>query len=187
MGRIFRTALATLSALALSACRLGDPSTMLVAMSAHTDHPVVVTAMVVNGQAVEMIPAVVRGVAENGPESRNEGGWLLGYPSGKPGLMQLDLTWVELPAGAAYRASIEVPLKALSKSGSGARSLRPVFAPGGLLLMGSDSATADIVRLCATRTPAADVDYAATPRQLPGLFEALETARLASAATDCSD
>lgn len=193
MSGILRALLVVTCALTLSACRFGDPGTMLISMSAYTDRPVVVTEMAVNGQAVPLVPAVVRGRADTGRPDGSSGGWLLGYPPGKSGVMQLDLAWVELPKGAAYRTTLQVPLDALETSGSGAAAFMPVFAPGGLLVIASDpvpksasdTTTRDVARICGKRTPAADVNYAATPRELPELFEALEAALSTPAASEC--
>lgn len=193
MKRLLQGIILTSAVLAVSACRMGEPGTMFLSMSAYTDRPVVVTEMSVNGQALNMTPRVVRGRADTNRPREHAGGALLTYPAGAGGQMQLDLTWVELPSGAGYRAAAEVPLDKLETDGSGAAAFMPVFAPGGLLIVasdpvpqsGSDTATRDIVRVCATRTAAADKDYTQTPGELPGLREALASARSGPAESEC--
>lgn len=193
MTRLLLGCLLTLGALALSGCRMGEPGTMFLSMSAYTDRPVVVTGISVNGQPLDMTPRVVRGRADTNRPREHAGGALLSYPAGAAGQMQLDLTWVELPSGAGYRAAAAVPLEGLETDGSGAAAFMPVFAPGGLLIVasdpmpqsGSDTRTRDIVRLCATRATGADKDYAQNPGELPGLREALASARGGPVESEC--
>lgn len=177
-----KSALAALLALlALPGCQ-GDPDQMFLSFAAFTDRPVVLTAMAVNGQPMGLVPMVVQGRADTLPR-HGGGGLLLGYPSGSSGQMALDMAWVDLPSGQAYRAAVTLPLSALEVSASGAVELQSIFAPSGLLIIGSDPLPEsaddlrirDVARLCATRAPEADHDYTATPTELPGLFEALET------------
>ena len=193
MTRLLQGILLTLGVLVASGCRMGGPGTMFLSMSAYTDRPVVVTDISVNGQSLDMTPRVVRGRADTNRPREHAGGALLSYPAGADGQMQLDLTWVELPSGAGYRAAAEVPLDALEQDSSGAAAFMPVFAPGGLLIVasdpmpqsGSDTRTRDIVRLCATRTAAADKNFTQTPGELPGLREALASARSGPAESEC--
>lgn len=193
MMRLLQGVLLTILALSVSGCRMGGPGTMFLSMSAYTDRPVVVTEITVNGQALDMTPRVVRGRADTNRPREHAGGALLSYPAGSGGQMQLDLTWVELPSGAGYRAAATVPLDRLETDGSGAAAFMPVFGPGGLLIVasdpmpksGSDTRTRDIVRLCATRTQAADRNYAQTPGELPGLREALATAQASPVESEC--
>ena len=193
MTRLLQGILLTLGVLAVSGCRMGGPGTMFLSMSAYTDRPVVVTDISVNGQSLDMTPRVVRGRADTNRPQEHAGGALLSYPAGADGQMQLDLTWVELPSGAGYRAAAELPLDALEKDSSGAAAFMPVFAPGGLLIVasdpmpqsGSDTRTRDIVRLCATRTAAADKNFTQNPGELPGLREALASARSGPAESEC--
>lgn len=193
MTRMLKGALLTFAALAVSACRMGAPGTMFLSMSAYTDRPVVVTEISVNGRSLDMTPRVVRGRADTNRPREHTGGALLSYPAGAGGQMQLDLTWVELPSGTGYRAAAEVPVDGLERDSSGAAAFMPVFAPGGLLIVasdpmpqsGSDTRKRDIVRLCATRTVAADKDFAQNPGELPGLREALASARTGPAQSEC--
>ncbi len=185
--------LLALGVLAISGCRMGDPDTMFLSMSAYTDRPVVVTEISVNGHSLDMTPRVVRGRADTNRPREHAGGSLLSYPVGDIGQMQLALTWVELPSGEGYRAATEVPLDGLQTDGSGAVSFMPVFAPGGLLIVasdpmpqsGSDMRARDIVRLCGTRASAADKNYAGDPGELPGLREALASARTNPVESEC--
>tara|TARA_R110000737_G_scaffold111883_1_gene144911 strand:- start:406 stop:978 length:573 start_codon:yes stop_codon:yes gene_type:complete len=189
---MLRLSLALLATLSLSACRLGQPSQMVLSYSAYTGRPVVLTEMSVNGTAMAMIPAVVNGRADTSKPRVGSLNQLLGYPAGKAGEMQLDMTWVELPSGAAYHAVVQVALKDLQRSSNGVEFM-PVFGPGGLLIIASDPVpkgpgdkiTRDVLRTCATRTPDADRDYAATPRELPALSEALDMVDPSPATSTC--
>lgn len=104
--------------------------------------------------------------------------------------MALEMTWIELSSGQAYRAAATVPLSELEVSASGAVEMQSIFAPSGLLIIGSDPLPEgtddlrirDVARVCGTRAPEADHDYTDTPRELPGLFEAVETLNSAAAA-----
>lgn len=179
---------ALLSLLWLTGC-FGDPGQMFLSFSAFTDRPVVLTAMSVNGRTIELLPLVVQGRAEKLPR-HGGGGWLLSYPAGQSGQMALEMTWIELSSGQAYRAAVTVPLSELEISASGAVEMQSIFAPSGLLIIGSDplpEGTDDlrirnVARVCGTRAPEADHDYTDTPRELPGLFEAVETLNSAAAA-----
>ena len=186
---MIRRCAALLSLLWLTGC-FGDPGQMKLAFSAFTDRPVVLTEMVVNGQPMALLPLVVQGRAERAQPRYGGGGWLLGYPSGQSGQMAVEMTWVELSSGQAYRAAVTVPLSELEVSASGAVEVQSIFAPSGLLIIGSDPLPEgaddlrirDVARVCGTRAPEADHDYIDTPRELPGLFEALETLNSAPAA-----
>ena len=179
--------------LALSACRIGEPRTMFVSMSAYKLRPVVVTQMAVNGAPLRLMPAVVRGKADTNRPRSGSGRQILSYPKGDAGVMQLDVTWVELPAGLAYRAQVSVPLDELEKTGWREIAFMPVFAPGGLLLVTSDPAPKsaddetirDVLRICAARAPDADFDYTIEPGELPGLREALSAALTTPAPSTC--
>lgn len=179
--------------LALSACIVGEPRTMFVSMSAYTLRPVVVTQMAVNGTPLAFFPAVVRGKADTNRPRSGSGRKILSYPQGDAGVMQLDLTWVELPAGLAYRAQVSVPLDELEKRAAQEISFMPVFAPGGLLLVTSDpvpksaddETIRDVLRICATRAPEADFDYTIEPGELPALREALKAALTTPAPSNC--
>lgn len=172
---------ALLSLLWLAGC-FGNPGQMFLSFSAFTDRPVVLTAMSVNGKPMGLLPLVVQGRAET-PPRYGGGGWLLSYPSGQSGQMALELTWVELSSGQAYRAALTVPLSELEVSASGAVEVQSIFAPSGLLIIGSDPLPEsaddlrirDVARVCGTRAPEADHDYTDNPTELPGLFEAVET------------
>lgn len=191
--RFLRVLGVILGLLVLAGCRMGGPDQMFMSMSAYTDRPVVVTRMSVNGRSLDMMPMVVRGRADTNRPRENAGGKMLSYPAGSGGVMRLDLTWVELPAGTGYQAVAQVPLGALERDGTGAAAFMPVFGPGGLLIItsdpmpksASDMTTRDVVRMCGTRTPAADVNYAATPGELPALREALAGARAAPGQSEC--
>lgn len=194
MMAVLRAGFLTFGALSVSGCLMGGPDTMFLSMSAYTDRPVVVTEIAVNGQALNMTPRVVRGRADVNRPREHAGGSLLGYPDGESGEMQLDLTWVELPAGAGYQASATVPLAALEKDSGGAVAFMPVFGPGGLLIVASDpspssasdDATRDVVRLCGERQTAADRNFTDNPGEYPALREALASARTDPAENECN-
>lgn len=168
----------------LSACWGSGAGMMSVSFSAYTNRPIVLTRMMVNGTPMPLIPFVVRGRAEVARPQAGSRRSLLRYPRGKSGLMELDMVWIELPAGTAYSAQVEVPLGALQKGDGAEFEFMPVFAPGGLLIIASDPVPKsasdrtirDVLRHCAVRAPEFDFDYTKEPRELPGLFEALQTA-----------
>ena len=179
---------ALLSLLGLAGC-FGNPGQMFLSFSAFTDRPVVLTAMSVNGKPMGLLPLVVQGRADKLPR-HGGGGLLLSYPSGTSGQMALEMAWIELSSGQAYRAALTVPLSDLEVSASGAVEMQSIFAPSGLLIIGSDPLPEsaddlrirDVARVCGTRAPEADQDYTDNPTELPGLFEALETLITAPAA-----
>lgn len=178
----------------LSACWGSGAGMMSVSFSAYTDRPVVLTRMMVNGTSMPLIPFVIEGRADVARPQDGSRRSLLRYPRGKSGVMELDMVWIELPAGTAYAARVDVPLNALQKGANAALEFMPVFAPGGLLIIASDPVpksasdrtTRDVLRHCADRVPELDFDYTKEPRELPGLFEALQTA-VAMPAPPCQE
>ena len=189
MRRCGRVVLAC-SALAMLAACSGQAH---IGFSAYTDRPVVLTDMSINGKPVPLVPMVVQGRAERLHGRTTGGGMMIGYPAGKWGQLALTLRWVDLPTGQAWSAAVDVPLAQLERSASGAVELMPVFAPGGLLLITSDpipqsaddDRTRDVLRLCASRTPAADQDFTADPTSLPALVEAVATMQRGPAPSSC--
>lgn len=193
MKRLLQGLLLALGLLSVAGCRMGEPGTMFLSMSAYTDRPVVLTEIVVNGQPLDITPRVIRGRADATRPRAHASGMLLSYPAGVRGQMLLEVTWVEIASGAGYSTAAEVPLDRLETSDSGAAEFMPVFAPGGLLIVasdpmpqsGSDTRTRDIVRLCAARATAADKNYALDPGELPGLREALASAQSGPVDSEC--
>lgn len=177
----------------LAACRLGQPSKMAVSFSAYTNRPVVLTEMLVNGTAMTLVPNVVQGRADDYGRELIMGNRMLGYPKGDSGVMQLKLTWIELPHGAAYQAEIQLPLSELEYSSWSGIDFSPIFAPDGLVIIASDPPakkgqkriTRDVARICGTRMPDLDFDYTKDPRELPGLFEALQTTKAPASLSEC--
>lgn len=193
MKRLLHGCFFALGVLSISGCRTGQPGTMFLSMSAYTDRPVVVMEILVNGQALDITPRVVRAKADTNRPREHAGGSLLSYPAGADGQMQLELTWVELSLGAGYKALAEVPLDRLETGSNGAVEFMPVFAPGGLLIVasdpmprsGNDTQTRDVVRLCGTRASAADRNFTQNAGELPGLREALASARSGPVDSEC--
>lgn len=179
-----RAALSVLVIAGLAGCQIGQPNQMALAFSAYTNRPVVLTEMSVNGSEMAFTPLVIRGRADTNRPQEGAGRRLLGYPGGENGIMDLDVTWVELPSGAAYSARVDVPLSNLNAAASGGVEFMPIFAPNGLLIVtsdpvptsASDRTVRDIIRICATRTPAGDKNYRANPSELAALREALAAA-----------
>lgn len=193
MTQFVQALLLMLGVLAVSGCRMGGPDQMLLSMSAFTDRPVVVTEISVNGQPLNITPRVVRGRADTNRPREHGSSALLSYPAGTSGQMQLELTWVEIPSGTGYSAAAKLPLDGLETTASGAAAFMPIFAPSGLLIVASDptpqsatdTRTRDILRLCGTRAAAADKDYTREPGELPGLREALASARIGPVDSEC--
>lgn len=151
-------------------------------MSAHTGQAVVVTRFSMNGRENPLTPKVVEGRADTMRPHEGASRMLLGLAGGATGRIALEMEWVELSTGHAYRASVAVPMRDLERSASGGVELMPVFAPGGEVVIASDPlpqseadrSYRDVARTCGQRWPQADHDYHAAPRELPGLYEALQ-------------
>ena len=190
MWRDYSRAVLAFSVLAMLAACGGQAH---IGFSAYTNRPVVLTDMSVNGKTIPLVPMVVQGRAERLQGRTTGGGMMIGYPAGSWGQLALTLRWVDRSTGQAWRANVNVPLSQLERSASGGVEFMPVFAPGGLLLITSDpipqsaddARTRDVLRLCASRTPAADQDFTADPTSLPALVEAVATMQRGPAPSSC--
>ena len=173
---------------------LGASGDMVVSFSAYSNRPVVLTRVVVNGQTLGMTPLVIAGKADTEGPGAGSGRQLRSYPRNFAGKMTLDLTWVELTTGQGYSAQITLPARHLRRA-DGAVAFMPVFGPAGLLHLTADPdpvpgaapAIRDVLRLCASRDPAADKDFTANPTEIPGLSEALAAMQPFSPQTECSE
>lgn len=179
---VLKLAIIAVASLLLCAGCSGHTGQVSLAMSAHTGQAVVVTGFRMNGRENPLTPMVVEGMADTMRPHEGASRMVLGLAGGASGRIALEMEWVELSTGHAYRASVSVPIGDLERSASGGVEMMPVFAPGGEVVIASDPlpqseadrSYRDVARTCGQRWPQADHDYRATPRELAGLYEAIE-------------
>lgn len=188
LGILFATLL-------LSACRLGgDPSGVVVSFSTYASTPVVVTEFSLNGTNLGLLPIVAVGLADQDhPRLAGTGEMSVGYPKGGSTL-RLEAEWVELLTDRAWRAQVDVAVDTLETIPTDRVRLMPIFGPNGLMIVASDPVPTsqsdtrenDVARICGTRHETGDTDFAAKPREYPGLFEALERSYPPQGTSNCS-
>lgn len=166
---------------ALSGCLQDQPDSIGLSFGSERASPVVLTALAVNGQPLNvLVPEVVGGLSDE-VMPRTNGLASLALPPGEPGRIRLDLTWVELLTGRGWRATADLPLDELWHTSYGAPQVGPVFGRNGRLTVTSDpppdaagnQPRRDVLALCATRSPDADTDYRRDPDSLPTLRDTL--------------
>jgi len=175
--------------------RLFAPAPVMnIGFASFGGQPVVVKAFTLNGNRSGLFSdMVVDGGGDAPPRTSGSGNHLTSYRKGQGDQIAIDVSWVELASGEAWRAAATVSAADLERSASGAIQILPVFAPGGLLIISSDPLPAsdqdqrvrDLARVCATRAPDLDQDFRSDPRALPGLWEALQTLSPQPSAQEC--
>lgn len=157
---------------------------MNIGFASYGGHPVVVKEFILNGNRSSLFAELV--VSDGGevpPRTSGSGNYLMTYRKGRGGDISMDVSWVELSSGKAWRATASVSTGDMERSASGTIQLLPIFAPGGLLIIASDpipdtvqhQRLNDLARICGARVPELDQDYISDPRSLPGLWEAAQT------------
>ncbi len=180
--------------LLLGACVPGDPEGIALRFSTYVQSPVVVQEFRVNGKLMWPGEIPVQGLSDLYRPHDNAGVKYLSLDIDGRGSLRIVATWVELLTHEAYRAEVAVPVQELQRSASGYAEVMPVFGPGGLLLITSDpipetpdsTETHDAGRVCGTRAPELDKDYAKDPLSLPALKETLEYDRPAGVGNGCA-
>lgn len=151
----------------LGSCTPGEPARLNLSFSSYASTPVVLTGYRLNGHALLMpaVPSLVAGVADVEWPRVGGGLYALAYPRGDdPDVLTLELEWVELLSGHAFRAEADVPLAKLSGESGVSVEVMPIFGAGGLLIIASDPVptstgpepVVDVLRLCGMRVPEAD-------------------------------
>jgi len=98
--------------------------------------------------------------------------------------------WVELQTDRAWRATVNVPIRALTEW-HGSAQLNVIFGPNGLFLIGSDkignrhSDRVDVAYVCGKRVPGADRSWRTETGYFPDLPDVLDYARPVPARTHC--
>lgn len=162
-----------------------SPAPMMnIGFASYGGHPVVIKEFILNTQRSSLFAErVVDGGGEAPPITSGAGNHLVSYRKGWGGDISIDVSWVELSTGEAWQATANVSADRMTRSASGAIELMPILGPGGLLIISSDpipetaqdQRVNDLARICGTRVPELDQDYASNPRALPGLWEASQT------------
>ena len=164
---VLRAAVACGLAALLGSCTSGEPTGLGLSFSSHASVPVVLTGYRLNGHALMTppVPDLVAGVADVEWPRVGNGHYALAYPRGTdPDVLTLELEWVELLSGRAWRAEADVPISKLSGEAGRKVEVMPIFGADGLLIISSDPVptstgpepVADVLRLCGTRVPEAD-------------------------------
>ncbi|OLS42569.1 hypothetical protein [Rhodovulum sulfidophilum] len=122
-----------------------------------------VPAQIVSGSADIVFPRLTGAAVLSTPKDVN-----------RDGKWRISAQWVDLISEKAWRASVDVPVKALDQSYS-LYTLLVIFGPNGELLVGSDkisrdpSDRVDVVRTCGIRVPEADRDWKSRTGYFPEL------------------
>lgn len=162
-----------------------SPAPMMnIGFASYGGYPVVVREFILNATPNGLFKElVVDGGGEGVPRTSGSSNYLVSYHKGWGDDISIDISWVELSSGEAWRAETSLSVNDMERSASGAVQLLPIFAPGGLLIISSDpipdtardQIVTDLARICGTRVPKLDKDYTSDPRALPGLWEASQT------------
>ncbi|MGU3575627.1 hypothetical protein ACLBWZ_08840 [Brucellaceae bacterium C25G] len=174
---------------------LMSPAPMMnIGFASNGGYPVVVREFILNStQSGLFKELVVDGGGDKPPRTSGSGNYMVSYRKGWGDDISIDITWVELSSGEAWRAETSLSVKDMERSASGAVQLLPILAPGGLLIISSDpipgtardQTVSDLARICGTRVPELDKNYTSNPRALPGLWEASQTVSSAPFRSEC--
>ncbi len=174
---------ALLVALALAACKEGrDPERLDLNFGSFEASPAILLDFRINGKTLGHFPTVESSRADT-ETPRGNGGASLSYPPGDPpGRITITAEWVELFTHKAWRAEFDLRTADFTwHEVLDQIRVTPVFGPNGLIIIASDPipksadvVTKDIARLCGTRAPEADFDFARRPDQIAQLPELLE-------------
>jgi len=174
---------------------LVSPAPMMnIGFASYGGYPVVVREFILNATRSGLFKElVVDGGAEMPQRTSGSGNYLVGYSKGWGDDVSIEITWVELSSGEAWRAGTSLPANYMERSTSGAIQILPILAPGGLLIISSDrnpdkardQTVSDLARICGTRVPELDENYTSNPRALPGLWEASQAANPAPFRSEC--
>ena len=151
----------------LSGCATSEPAWLNLSFSSYASTPVVLTGYRLNGQTPAMppVPDLVAGIADVEWPRVGNGLYSLMYPRGEdPQVLAIELEWVELLSGRAWRVEAHVPIASLSGEAGQRADIMPIFGPDGLVVISSDPVptttgpepVVDVLRLCGTRVPEAD-------------------------------
>lgn len=151
----------------LSACFPDKPNGLAMSYSTYVQSPVVIEEFKVNGQHTLQGKTEVQGLADLRRPHDNSGWYMLPRDIDANGTLQIEAVWVELLTHKAFRAEIVVPVLELQRSASNFAEMKPVFGPGGLMLITSDPLPEtpdsrvmhDVGRVCGERMPELDQDY----------------------------
>lgn len=141
--------------------------------------PAVLTGFAIEQPLAPVPPELISGAADT-QFPRIEGGNVLTAPKDakRDGKWLISAQWVELGTDKAWKASVEIPIKAMTSDDIG-YTLLVVFGPNGEMLIGSDrfsadpSARVDIADICGTRVPESDKAWRRETGYFPGLTSAL--------------
>lgn len=178
-----------LVAMALGGCRANDIESLASGTGAHSDNPVYVTELLLDGESFVLVPRVSAGGADSFP--RASATTLI--PIALPERFTITATWLEIISGRAYEAQATVSASEIVVE-SGIGYLAVLFLPGGRMVIGSDpiprsrkTVTRDIAEACGKRRLDLDRDIRPEVSAIPNLKEALEFVKDPINAVPCGE